>query len=57
MAEKGVLNLKSLKDMEEGKKEEAAKYLRDVHWSFQVQEKFIKRYYKRAVAASKKKDE
>lgn len=43
--------------MEEGKKEEAAKYLRNVHWSFQVQEKFIKRYYKRAVAASKKKDE
>lgn len=40
--------------IEEGKKEEAAKYLRDVHWSFQVQEKFIKRYYKRAVAASEK---
>jgi len=43
--------------IEEGKREEASKYLRDVHWSFKVQEKFIKRYYKRAVAASEKKDE
>jgi DNA-binding GntR family transcriptional regulator len=43
--------------IEQGKKEEAANYIRDVHWSFEVQEKFIKRYYKKAVAASKKKDE
>jgi DNA-binding GntR family transcriptional regulator len=40
--------------IEKGEKEEAAKYLRDVHWSFQVQEKFIKRYYKKAVAAERK---
>jgi DNA-binding GntR family transcriptional regulator len=31
--------------MEEGKPREAADYTRDVHWSFKVQEKFIKRYY------------
>jgi len=42
--------------IEQGKKEKAANYIRDVHWSFEVQEKFIKRYYKKAVAASKKKD-
>jgi len=42
--------------IEQGKKEEAANYIRDVHWSFEVQEKFIKRYYKKAVAASEKKD-
>lgn len=35
-----------------GKKEDAARHLRDVHWSYEVQEKFIKRYYKRAEAAS-----
>jgi DNA-binding GntR family transcriptional regulator len=29
----------------ERKPQEAADYIRDVHWSFSVQEKFIKRYY------------
>ncbi|MBN1270703.1 MAG: GntR family transcriptional regulator [Candidatus Aminicenantes bacterium] len=29
----------------EGKFKEAARYIRDVHWSFEVQEKYIKRYY------------
>ncbi|MDH4219596.1 MAG: GntR family transcriptional regulator [Candidatus Aminicenantes bacterium] len=42
--------------IEDGKKEETANYIRDVHWSFEVQEKFLKRYYKKAVAASEKKD-
>jgi len=28
-----------------GKKEEAAAWVRDVHWSFQVQEKFVNKYY------------
>jgi len=28
-----------------GKPREAADFIRDVHWSFSVQEKFIKRYY------------
>ena len=28
-----------------GKKEEAAAWVRDVHWSFKVQEKFINKYY------------
>jgi DNA-binding GntR family transcriptional regulator len=34
--------------IEGGKKEQAANYIRDVHWSFDVQEKFLKKYYKRA---------
>jgi DNA-binding GntR family transcriptional regulator len=28
-----------------GKKEEAASWIRDVHWSFKVQEEFINKYY------------
>jgi DNA-binding GntR family transcriptional regulator len=31
--------------IDEGKPKEAADFIRDVHWSFAVQEKFIKRYY------------
>lgn len=31
--------------IEEGKSREAADFIRDVHWSFSVQEKFIRRYY------------
>jgi DNA-binding GntR family transcriptional regulator len=34
-----------IKLIEMGDKEGAAGFLRDVHWSFSVQEKFIKRYY------------
>lgn len=30
------------------KRQEAAAFVRDVHWSFRVQEKFINRYYKKA---------
>jgi len=41
--------------IEEGKKEEASHYIRDVHWSYQVQEKFLKKYYRQATAASDKK--
>lgn len=29
-----------------GQKEEAARYIRDVHWSYEVQEKYIVRYYR-----------
>ncbi len=29
-----------------GQKEEAARYIRDVHWSYEVQEKFIVQYYR-----------
>lgn len=42
--------------IEEGKKEQASNYIRDVHWSYRVQEKFLKKYYKRAEAASEKKE-
>ena len=31
--------------IERGEREEAANHIRDVHWSFGVQEKFIRRYY------------
>lgn len=31
--------------LKKGEYREAAKYIRDVHWSFEVQERFIKRYY------------
>lgn len=41
-----------IKYLREGKKEEAAKFIRDVHWSYEVQEKYIIRYY-RHIAASK----
>ncbi len=41
-----------VKLIEEGKKEHASNYIRDVHWSYRVQEKFLKKYYKRAEAAS-----
>ena len=34
-----------IKFLEEGDYEKAVAYLRDVHWSFKVQEKFIKEYY------------
>jgi len=33
---------------------EAARFMRDVHWSYQVQEKYIIKYYQDAVALSKK---
>jgi DNA-binding GntR family transcriptional regulator len=42
--------------IEEGKKEQASSYIREIHWSYDVQEKFLKKYYKRAESASEKKD-
>jgi DNA-binding GntR family transcriptional regulator len=33
-------------------KKEAAAFIRDVHWSFKVQEEYIARYYTKAVAAA-----
>jgi len=42
--------------IEEGKKEHAANYIRDVHWAYQVQEKFLKKYYLLAETASEKKE-
>jgi DNA-binding GntR family transcriptional regulator len=43
--------------IEERKREQAASHIRDIHWSYQVQEEFLKKYYKRAVSASDKKEE
>jgi DNA-binding GntR family transcriptional regulator len=37
-----------LRLLREGKAVEAAAYVRDVHWSYEVQEKYIVRYYARA---------
>ncbi len=35
-----------LKYLKNGQKEEAARFIRDVHWSFEVQEKYIIKYYR-----------
>ena len=45
-----------VKLIEDRKKEQASDYIRDVHWSYQVQEKFMKKYYKRAESVSEKKE-
>jgi DNA-binding GntR family transcriptional regulator len=34
----------------DGRREEAAAHIRDIHWAFAVQEKFINRYYAKASA-------
>ncbi|RLE10744.1 MAG: GntR family transcriptional regulator [Candidatus Aminicenantes bacterium] len=34
--------------IDQGNKEAAVNFIRDVHWSYKVQEKFIKKYYKQA---------
>ena len=39
--------------IESGRKETAAAFIRDVHWSYKVQEIFIKEYYKHAAAISR----
>ena len=46
---------KELVDLiEQGRREEAARFIRDVHWSYRVQEKFIKEFYRQALAVSGK---
>jgi len=37
----------------DGSQKKAAAFIRDVHWSYKVQEIFIKEYYKHAVAVSR----
>lgn len=36
--------------LKEGNKEEAARFIRDVHWSYKVQEKYILKYYRHIAA-------
>ena len=36
------------------KRKEAASFIREIHWSYEVQERFIKKYYKHAAALSEK---
>jgi DNA-binding GntR family transcriptional regulator len=38
--------------MNQGKPLEAARYIRDVHWSYDVQERYIQKYYKHATSLS-----
>ncbi|MFP4482939.1 MAG: GntR family transcriptional regulator [Thermovirgaceae bacterium] len=38
-----------IEHVKKGHREAAAEYIRDVHWSFEVQERFIRRYYTEAV--------
>jgi DNA-binding GntR family transcriptional regulator len=40
--------------LESGDAEEAAAYIRDVHWSYDVQKRFIERYYRTELADSSK---
>jgi len=48
---------KQLLDLiDRGKREEAADFIRDVHWSYKVQEKFIKDYYSQASRNLMKKE-
>jgi len=48
---------KQLVDLiDRGKREEAADFIRDVHWSYKVQEKFIKDYYSQASRNLMKKE-
>ncbi|MGB2844154.1 MAG: GntR family transcriptional regulator [Candidatus Aminicenantaceae bacterium] len=53
--EASIKEHKELVDLiEQGRREEAASFLRGVHWSYEVQEKFIKEYYKHASTISEK---
>ena len=38
--------------LREGKKEEAARFMRDVHWSYEVQQKYIVEYYQQVEASN-----
>jgi DNA-binding GntR family transcriptional regulator len=40
--------------IKQGRKEDAARHIRDVHWSYEIQERFIEKYYKRAENAKEK---
>jgi len=37
--------------LREGKKEEAARFMRDIHWSYEVQQKYIVEYYQQVEAS------
>jgi DNA-binding GntR family transcriptional regulator len=39
-------------DLRQGRVDDAARLIREVHWSYRVQERFIVRYYPHAVAAA-----
>jgi DNA-binding GntR family transcriptional regulator len=43
-----------VKLISKGKRKDAVSFMRDIHWSYDVQERFIKDYYKHAAALSKK---
>ena len=38
--------------LREGKKEEAARFMRDIHWSYEVQQKYIVEYYQQVEASN-----
>jgi DNA-binding GntR family transcriptional regulator len=42
--------------IEKGKSQEASNYIRDVHWSFAVQEKYIQRYYSQAASLAESEE-
>jgi DNA-binding GntR family transcriptional regulator len=50
-------HIELLQLLKKRKAAEAAAYIRDVHWSYHVQEKFISQYYKTATSAPVKTEE
>lgn len=42
--------------IEKGKSQEASSYIRDVHWSYAVQEKYIQKYYSHAASLAESKE-
>ncbi len=42
--------------IEKGKSQDASSYIRDVHWSYAVQEKYIQRYYSLAASIAKQEE-
>lgn len=41
----------------QGKEDEAVTFIRDVHWSYKVQKKFIKKYYRQVFAIASGSEE
>ena len=47
---------KLLELIEQGRTQEASTYIRDVHWSYAVQEKYIQKYYSHAASLAESEE-
>jgi DNA-binding GntR family transcriptional regulator len=55
--EESIKEHQALVDLiEKGKSQDASSYIRDVHWSYAVQEKYIQRYYSLAASIAKQEE-